>query len=263
MIWNFLDYVKSADNMLFKIVIANIFISLLSLSGAVMILWKKFLTKSIIPYLVSFAAGVILTTAFMDLFPESLAQASELGLKINIFIPAFLGIVISFFIERFLLWFHHHEHTHGIKPTVLLITIGDGIHNLIDGVTIAATFLANPTLGLVTTIAIAAHEIPQEIADFSILIHSGLTKKNALIINLLSAFTAIIGGVLGFYFLHNFKSGLPVLLAFSAGIFIYISCSDLIPDLHRDYKEQRKWVQALPFIAGIILMYLLNLVLHG
>lgn len=227
-----------------------------------MILWKKMLTKNIIPYLVSFAAGVILTTSFLDLFPEAVEQAENLGLKINIFLPAFLGVVTSFFIERFLLWFHHHEHTHGMKPTIFLITIGDGIHNLIDGITIAATYLANPTLGLITTIAIAAHEIPQEIADFSILIHSGLSKKNALIINLLSAITAIIGGVLGYYFLNNFKTGLPVLLAFSAGIFIYISCSDLIPDLHRDYKEQRKWVQVMPFIIGIVLMYSLILFLH-
>lgn len=228
-----------------------------------MILWKKMLTKNIIPYLVSFAAGVILTTSFLDLFPEALEQAENLGLKINIFLPAFLGVIISFFIERFLLWFHHHEHTHGIKPTIFLIIIGDGIHNLIDGITIAATYLANPTLGIMTTVAIAAHEIPQEIADFSILIHSGLSKKNALIINGLSALTAVIGGILGFYFINSFKSGLPILLAFSAGIFIYISCSDLIPDLHRDYKEQRKWIQALPFIAGIVLMYVLMLLLKG
>ncbi len=248
--------------MLSQIIIANIVISLLSLSGAVMILWKKILTKNIIPYLVSFAAGVILTTAFMDLFPEAVEQAAESGLKINIFLPAFLGVVTSFFIERFLLWFHHHEHTHGMKPTIFLITIGDGIHNLIDGITIAAAYLANPALGLITTISIAVHEIPQEIADFSILIHSGLSKKNALIVNILSAITAVIGGILGYYFLYNFKSALPILLSFSAGIFIYISCSDLIPDLHRDYKEQRKWAQVMPFIVGIFLMYFLILFLH-
>lgn len=248
--------------MLTQIIIANIFISLLSLSGAIMILWKKMLTKNIIPYLVSFAAGVILTTSFLDLFPEAVEQAENLGLKINIFLPAFLGVVTSFFIERFLLWFHHHEHTHGIKPTIFLIIIGDGIHNFIDGITIAATYLANPTLGLMTTVAISAHEIPQEIADFSILVHSGLSKKSALIINGLSALTAVMGGILGFYFINSFKAGLPILLAFSAGIFIYISCSDLIPDLHRDYKEQRKWIQALPFVAGIALMYVLMLLLR-
>lgn len=248
--------------MLTQIILANIFISLLSLSGAIMILWKKLITKSVIPYLVSFAAGVILTTAFLDLFPEAAEQATELRLKINIFLPAFLGIITSFFIERFLLWFHHHEHTHGIKPTIFLITIGDGIHNLIDGITIAATYLANPALGLITTIAMAAHEIPQEIADFSILVHSGLSKKKALIINLLSGLTAVVGGILGYYFLHKFSAALPVLLAFSAGIFIYISCSDLIPDLHRDYNEQKKWSQALPFIVGIILMYFLIMFLH-
>lgn len=250
-------------NMLSQIIIANVVISLISLSGGVLIIWKKLIDKKIIPYLVAFAAGVILTTVFFDLLPEAMEHAEELGDHSNIFMPAFLGILLSFFIERFFLWFHHHESTHGIKPALYLIILGDAIHNFIDGVVIATTFMTSPQLGVVTTIAIAAHEIPQEIADFSILIHSGLSKTKALLLNLLSAGTAIGGGVLSYYFLSTLEGGLPFLLSLSAGIFIYIAGSDLIPNLHKDYREQRKWAQVIPFIAGIILMYLMITYLHG
>lgn len=248
--------------MLFSIIAANVAVSLLSLTGGISIFWRRLLDKKAIPYLVSFAAGVILTTVFLDIFPEAVHEAEAAGLEINIFLPAFIGLLISFFIERFLLWFHHHEHTHGIHPETYLITIGDAIHNLIDGITIAATYMTNPQLGLITTIAIAAHEIPQEIADFGILVHSGMSKKTALLLNLASAVFALIGGIGGYYFLNRFEAALPVLLSFSAGIFIYIASSDLIPDLHRDFKEQRKWVQVVPFIVGIILMYTLITFLH-
>lgn len=248
--------------MLLSIIAANLAVSLLSLVGGISIIWRRIFDKKVIPYFVSFAAGVILTTAFLDIFPEAVEHATELGLEINIFLPAFIGLLTSFFIERFLLWFHHHEHFHGLHPETYLITIGDAIHNLIDGITIAATFMTNPQLGLITTIAIAAHEIPQEIADFGILVHSGMRRRQALMVNLASAVFALIGGVGGYYFLNRFQAALPVLLSFSAGIFIYIASSDLIPDLHRDFKEQRRWSQVVPFIFGIILMYFLINTLH-
>lgn len=249
--------------MLTQIIIANVAISLISLVGGFLIIWKKLVNKKVVPYLVAFAAGVILTTVFFDLLPEAMEHAEELGNHSNIFMPVFIGILLSFFIERFLLWFHHHESTHGIKPALYLIIIGDAIHNFIDGVVIATTFMTSPQLGIITTVAIAAHEIPQEIADFSILIHSGLTKIKALLINLMSAVTAIAGGVFSYYFLNTIEGSLPFLLSLSAGIFIYIAGSDLIPHLHREYKEERKWAQVLPFIAGIILMYLMITFLHG
>lgn len=241
--------------MLTSIIIANIIISLISLIGGASIFSKKLFSKRAIPYLVAFAAGVILTTVFFDMFPEALHKALEINYNGNIFAPAFFGLLISFFIERFVLWFHHHESTHGLKPTLFLVTFGDAIHNFIDGLTIAGTYLANPTLGIVTTIAIASHEIPQELADFSIYIHSGLTKVQALAINLLTALTAVAGGIAGFYFLHSLKYGLPMLLSLSSGVFIYIAGSDLIPHLHKHFSEQRKWGQTIPFLIGIVLMY--------
>ena len=248
--------------MLTAIILANVVISMISLVGGISILSKKIFSKTSIPYLVAFAAGVILTTVFFDLLPEAMHTSEAVGFEGNIFAPAFIGLLVSFFIERFVLWFHHHESTNGIKPTIFLITFGDFIHNFIDGLAIAATFLANPSLGIATTVAIAAHEIPQEISDFSLYIHSGLSKTKTILLNLFSALTAIAGGIIGFYFLNSVKYGLPLLLSFSAGIFIYIAGSDLIPGLHKHFSEQRKWVQTIPFILGIILMYLLITFLH-
>ncbi len=224
---------------------------------------KKTFDKKIVQYLVAFAAGVILTTVFFDLLPEAMEHAEELGEHSNIFMPVFGGIMFSFFIERFFLWFHHHESTHGMRPALYLIIIGDAIHNFIDGIVIAATFMTNPQLGIITTIAIAAHEVPQEIADFSILIHSGLSKTKALMVNLLSAFTAVLGGILSFYFLTKVEGSLPFLLSLSSGIFIYIAGSDLIPHLHKEYREQRKWAQVIPLILGILIMYILISYLHS
>ncbi|MBI5127371.1 ZIP family metal transporter [Candidatus Roizmanbacteria bacterium] len=250
-------------NILLQIITANVVVSLISLIGGIFLLRKKFFTKSVIPYLVAFAAGVILTTVFVDLFPEALEHSDEAGKDFNVFLPAFIGMLFSFFLERFLLWYHHHSGNHNIKPTLFLVLVGDGIHNFIDGIVIASSFIASPSLGIVTTLAIAFHEIPQEIADFGVLIHSGLDKTKALVFNLLSAIPAIAGGILSFYFLESLKGSLPLSLSFSSGIFIYIAGADLIPHLHIDYKKQKKWAQVIPFIAGIILMYFLITFLHG
>lgn len=238
--------------MLSTIVIATLLVSSVSLIGGAFLLWRKLLTQRIIPYLVSFAAGVILTTAFFDLLPEALHEGGE---SMNIFAPTFAGIISFFFLERFLLWFHHHDESHGEEPSSFLILIGDSFHNFIDGVVIAAAFLTNPALGVATAIAIAAHEIPHEIADFTILIHSGMSKMKALLLNFFSSLIAVLGAVGGYFFLNTLEYWLPLSLAFSAGMFIYIACSDLIPDMHKDFKKQKGWVQSLPFIVGIILMY--------
>ncbi len=245
--------------MLSTIIIATLLVSSVSLIGGAFLLWRKLLTQQIIPYLVNCAAGVILTTAFLDLLPEALHEGGE---EVNIFIPSFFAIILFFFLERFLLWFHHHDESHGEKPSSLLILIGDSFHNFIDGVAIAAAFLTNPALGFITTLAITAHEIPQEIADFTILIHSGMSKLKALLFNFISSLSALAGAIGGYFFLNTLEHWLPISLAFSAGMFIYIACSDLIPDMHKDFKKQKGWAQSLPFIIGIILMYASITFLH-
>lgn len=237
---------------LYLTIIASIGVSLISLIGAGLLIWKKLFTEKFTLYSVAFAAGVMLTTAFIDLLPEAL-ENNKSG---NIFVYGLLGIVIFFLMERFVLWFHHHDEIH-TKPSAYLLLLGDSIHNFFDGLAIAAAFLSNPGLGLVTTLAIAAHEIPQEIADFSILIHSGIKKTKALFYNFLSAITALIGAVLGFYYLNRFENAIPLFLMFLSGVFVYIACSDLIPDLHQDFKKQKRWSTTIPFILGVMLTYFL------
>lgn len=239
-------------NSIYLIAISTIALSLISLVGGLFLLWKKFDLDKWSTHLVGFAAGVMLTTAFIDLIPESI----ENNTNESIYVFGLLGVVLFFFLERFVVWFHHH---HGVqtKPAAYLILLGDSIHNFFDGIAIAAAFLINPSVGFFTTIAIAAHEIPQEIADFSILISGGMSKTKALFYNFLSALTALIGAFLGYFFLNLFTAVTPLLLFFSAGVFIYIACSDLIPDLHEHFKTKRKWATTLPFIIGIAVTYLL------
>lgn len=244
---------------LYSTIVASLTISLISFVGGILLFWKRLWSEGASAYLVSFAAGVMLAASFGDLLPEALEEAGET----NIFLPVFLGIVMFFFLERFVLWFHHHDSLHGTKPTPVLILLGDSVHNFIDGVAIAATFLTNPGLGVVTTLAIAAHEIPQEIADFGVLIHSGLSKTKAIIFNLLSALTAIIGAIGGYFFLEKMEGLLPVLLAFTAGMFIYIACSDLIPELHKDFQRQKSWAQSIPFVVGAVMLWSLVKLLEG
>lgn len=249
--------------MLIYIILASIIVSCSSLIGGLLLLRKKTLSEDAIIHLVSFAAGVILTVAFVDLLPEAVEHAEELGLHTNIFLFTFFGIILFFFLERFLLWFHHHDDTHGEKPTSILILFGDGFHNFIDGIAIAAAFIADPLLGVITSIAIAAHEIPHELADYSVLVHSGMKPMKALFYNFLSSLTALVGALSGYFFLQSISQSLPYMLAFSAGTFIYIACSDLIPDLHTNFKKQKQWRQSLPLIIGIAIAYIVITIAHG
>lgn len=238
------------------IIIATLFVSALSFSGAILLLWKKSFTH-FSSSLVSFAAGVMLATALFDLLPES----SEI-IGSAVFVPLFFGILTFFFLERFLLWFHHHDHAHNTKPTAILILSGDGVHNIIDGVAIAAAFLTSTPLGIATTLAIAAHEIPQEIADLGLLIAGGMPKRRALFLNFLSGLTALAGAVVAYYFLQGVQSVIPHLLSFTAGMFLYIACSDLIPEMHQDFAKQRRWAQTIPFLLGIVVLWVLTTILH-
>lgn len=245
--------------MLNSVLIASVIISCISFVSALFIFGKKSITDTLSNYFVSFAAGVLLATAFLDIFPEALEESSGA----DIFLPALIGVVVFFFFEKFIVWFHHHDSTHNLKPSAILILLGDSIHNFFDGIAIAATFLTSPSLGVATTIAIASHEIPQEIADVSILINGGMSKKKALFFNFLSALTAIVGAILGVYFLNSFAFVIPIALSFTAGVFIYIACSDLIPDLHHNFKKDKRWEQTVPFVLGIFLIYALTFFVQG
>src|SRR3989338_6292973 len=203
--------------MLFYIIIFTFIGSILSLVGSFFLLIKHDITELFSNQLVNFAAGVLIAVAFLDLLPE----ASELVGGSNIFLPVLLGFISFFFAERFIQWFHYH-HGHGQKSNILLILVGDGVHNFIDGVAITASFLTSIPLGITTSIAVAAHEIPQEIADMGVLLAAGYTKRKALFYNFLSALTALAGAIIAFFFASFVQQNLYIFLSTTAGFFIYI-----------------------------------------
>lgn len=229
----------------------------MSLVGGFFLLIKKRLTHGLTLKLVSLAAGVLLATAFFDILPEA-AEGNSLPFGF-----VFLGIVLVFLLERTLIWHHHHHDAHGVKSSVWLLTFGDAIHNFIDGIAIAAGFMTDYRLGLVTGVAVIAHEIPQEIADFSVYVANGLSIRRALLFNVFSATTALLGVVLAYAFAGSMQLPTKTILAFTGGVFIYIACSDLIPELHAHTKESKAWAHIVPFFLGIGLVYINGLLLES
>ncbi len=219
-----------------------------------MLLFKEKLALRVSHYLASFAAGTLLGTAFFDLLPE--AQEESNG--VDIFSWTLGGIIIFFLLERFIQWFHHHhEHSERQKRSAIwLINLGDSIHNFIDGVAIAATFLTNIPLGIVTTIAVASHEIPQEIGDFGILLHRGYSKRKVILSNILSAVAALAGAILTYRLGDRVEQWLPVFLSVTAGFFIYIAASDLIPEIHNEEKKVVALIETVLLLLGILTIFL-------
>ncbi len=239
--------------MLLWILIFTFFGSILSLLIAASLLLKKGFVETRIPWLVAFAAGAMLSAAFFDLLPEAHQEALSFE---NVSNFVFLGIVAFFFLERSLLWYHHHgcpagENCQGTKPTAPLIISGDALHNFLDGITIAASFLVSFQLGMVTALAVFFHEIPHEIGNFGVLLDSGMSRKSALVYNALSGLVAFLGAIAAFYFLKSFNTFIPYLVAFAAGNFIYIAAADLIPELHESFKKEIALSQTVSFIVGI------------
>lgn len=226
--------------------------SVASLGGGILLaLRKKAFTHVQSLLLISFAAGVLLSTAFFDLLPEAGGDMS-LG-------AVLAGIIFLFLLEKFL-WYHHHDEEHeGHKKTPILITVGDTVHNLIDGAVIAGTFLVSPMTGVVTALAVAAHEIPHEMADFGVLLTKGWARRKVIMVNLASAGVSLVGAVLMYVMGTKFGVILPYLLSFSGGMFIYLACSDLIPELHHGHSEKKSetLAQMLVFGAGILVVLVL------
>ena len=243
---------------LFYIIAATLIISLISLVGGLLMLVKEKLAEHLAVHFLSLAAGVLLATAILDLLPEAVESASQVG---NVYLLIIAGIVFFFFAERYLLWFHHHDEPHGLKPTRYLILFGDAMHNLMDGLAVGASFSVSPQLGIITSLAVAGHEIPQELADLAILVKGGMKIEKALLFNFLSALTAILGGLIAFAFASIAQFTIPFFIAFTTGMFIYIAASDLIPELHLQFLRDARWHQAGLFLVGIIVVWVLGLYL--
>lgn len=224
--------------------------SILSLVGSLFLLVKRKIPEDISGHLVSFAAGVILAFVFFDLLPE----AAEGANGINYLGSALVGFVIFFFAERFIHVFHLH-HGHVEKAPTSLVLIGDSLHNFIDGVAITASFLTSIPLGITTSLAVAAHEIPQEIADMGVLLANGLSRRKALAYNFLSAIMAILGALLAYFFAALIEKNISLFLSLTAGFFLYISATDLIPNLHERYQKNKNNLSTFIFLAGILVVF--------
>ncbi len=238
--------------------------SILSLLGGLVLIRGRLWEGEHAVHLLAFSGGVLLATAFLDLLPEALKEAGDAGS--DIFIAALLGVLVFFFLERFLLAFHPHDHNADVveargETLVALVLFGDGIHNFIDGFVIAGSFLVSFPVGLTTTLAVAAHEIPQEISDFSILLRR-MGASRAIWLNLLSGLTAMVGAAIALAVSGAIEEHLDLTLAFTAGMFVYISASNILPELQHVYVRERTWHEAVFLSAGVALTALLVLVLH-
>ncbi|MGQ9624482.1 MAG: ZIP family metal transporter [Candidatus Bathycorpusculaceae bacterium] len=237
-------------------------VSLIAFMGIVFIGLKEGALKRVLMALVGFSSGTLLGGAFLHLLPEAVSKDTT---QITTFYYVILGIVVFFALEKFFYWRHCHEEECPVHTFVYLNLIGDGIHNFIDGMIIAATYIiafesGNYTIGFATTLAVIFHEIPQEIGDFGVLIYGGLSRKKALTYNFVSALTAVIGAVTTYY-LAYLQSIEVLLVPFAAGGFIYIAATDLMPELHKRVRAGESFVQLLTIVMGIGLMAYLKIAL--
>jgi len=228
--------------------------------------------EAALPHLVGFATGALLGAALLALIPHAvLGAGSDRVHQVGIALIA--GIALFFVLEKFLLWRHchddhcdehtvsHHDHEHAHdqarrKASGSLVLIGDALHNVLDGVLIAAAFLTDLHLGIVTALAIMAHEIPQEVGNCAVLLHSGVSRRRALVLNLLTSLSAVLGGVVGFFALKASLAALPFALAVAAASLLYVAVADLIPGLHRRVDPRSSITQVLLIGAGIAIIAL-------
>lgn len=228
-------------------------VSLISFVGVFTLSINEKKLKDLLIYFVSFSAGALLGDVFIHLLPEAVEKN---GFSLNISLAILTGIAVSFLIEKIICWRHCHmpitkSHVHRFAYMNLF---GDSFHNLLDGITIAVSFVVGTSIGLATTLAVIFHEIPQEIGDFGVLLHGGFTKQKALLYNFLTALTAVVGALVGLILSFYIKNITQFLVPFAAGNFIYIAGSDLIPELHKEIKLKNGLIQLLFFVLGILVM---------
>lgn len=245
----------------FQVIFFALIGSVVSLIGGVYLLVGRRGAEQLQKIATPFAAGALLAASFFDLLPEAL----ETGNAHTILAWVLAGFLFFFVTERGLRWFHHHhEHVGGEdQANRSLIVIGDTAHNLLDGLAIGAAFLVSPATGVVTTLAIAAHEIPQEIGDFGLLLKKGMSKGRIFVVNLISALATVVGAALVFGFGDQLNLPVAELLAITAGFFIYIAAADIIPTIHRRGPTRTANWETAVLICSTILVALTTLWIHG
>lgn len=247
------------SNVWFYSLASALIVSLISLIGIIFISLHEDTLKSMLIFLVSFSAGALFGDAFIHLLPEVL-EKTDFGLNMSLSLLS--GILTFFILETFIEWRHCHiptsdDHPHSFATMNL---IGDGVHNLLDGMIIGGSYLASITVGVATTVAVILHEIPQEIGDFGVLLNGGYSKKEALLLNFLTAVLGIIGVVISLVISLKIENFSTFLILFAAGGFIYIAGSDLIPELHKETSPKKSFLEFVSLLLGVGVMVVLTFI---
>lgn len=214
-----------------------------------------------VPRMVSYSVGILLGVAFLSLLPEAFEKSADAE---TLFTIVLAGLLAFFLLEKAALWRHGHQHgDHGARqPSGVLILVGDAFHNFVDGVLIAAAFLTEPGLGIATTLAVMAHEVPQEVGDFMVLLKAGYTRGRALALNLAASLASVAGGVIGYFTLEGAQALVQYALLLAASCFIYIAVADLIPDMHRQNSPREIGWQLGLMAVGIATIATAESMLH-
>ena len=243
---------------MFEVFLFSLAGGLLSLLGGLLLIRSNRTAVMLAKYATPFAAGVLLATGLTDLIPEALHEGDER----LVFTYVLFGILLFFFLERFLRFFHHHHEADAkSKSSNSLVIIGDTLHNALDGIAIGAAFLINPTTGIITTLAVAAHEIPQEIGDFGLLLKNGMKKKTVIVVNAFSALATVLAAVATYAIGDADSAFIPYVLAITAGFFIYIAASDIIPELHEKITEKRD-LRPWLLLVGALFVLIVSPIAH-
>lgn len=252
-----------------------------AVAASIFLLTPNALRVRVLPHLVSFATGALLGAALLGLLPHAIEEVGMDSIH-NVGLALLVGLLIFFVLEKLVLWRHCHSevceghvpHGHGHDDhghhhdksrdaaSANLILIGDGFHNILDGVLIAAAFMTDIHLGVVTAIAVMAHEIPQEVGDLAILLHGGMSRGKAFTLNTLTSLSSVIGGIAAYFFLGNSLQVLPYALTIAASSFLYIAVADLIPGLHRRVDPGSGVKQFICIVLGVGVIYVSHSLAH-
>lgn len=246
-------------NVLVWIIMATLVDGITGLVG-IFSLWvsDRFLRK-LVGILVAFSAGALLSGAFFHLLAEAVVKIDAQVA----FVFLLVGFVLFFLVERLLHWHHCHDGKCDVHPFTYLIVFGDGMHNFIDGVVIAASFVVGASFGVITTILVLGHEVPQELGNFGVLVYGGWSKLKAIVYSFLAQLTCVVGGIVGYFLTSSVNVALPFILSFAAGGFVYIAASDLIPQLHKEPKLWKSMQSFSFFIVGIVFIWLIKFLFGG
>jgi zinc and cadmium transporter len=240
------------------ILLATFIVSLISFVGVVALALKDKILNKILLILIGLSAGALMGGAFLHLLPEAVGNSK--GLDVYLFV--LVGFILFFLIEKVLHWRHCHKGECDVHTFQYMNLVGDSIHNFIDGLIMAASFVVSIPLGVTTTIAIATHEIPQEIGDFGVLLYGGFSKKRAITLNFV-ALTAVFGGIVGFFVSKFIDNIVIFILPFAAGGFIYIAATDLVPEIRKELDMKKYMATLIVFICGILIMWVTKVIFGG